>query len=189
MPNRFIQSLTSALLGSDRRSYQGSAGLVYLTDTNALVVEDDLTRVQYPLSLPNLAETFNATIPLTAAQIATLHSVPVALVAAPGAGKTLLLEELIYIQTFGTTAWTGTGGVVSPVYHAQTTVLTATTIAAATIKSGASFSQALYGLGTTTTGMTNTGLDLLAATADFTGGGGDSTAVVLVRYRVLPVAL
>jgi hypothetical protein len=59
-----------------------------------------------------------AQITLTAAQITTLHSVPVSLIAAPGAGKAILLEKLSFQFKFGTTPFTG-GGAVSPVYHSQ----------------------------------------------------------------------
>lgn len=124
-------------------------------------------------------------VALTAAQIITLHSVPVALVAAPAAGIALVFKQLIFQFTYGTIQFTG-GGVVMPVYHGATADLTLTGgVAAATIQAAVNAlvllraDPAAGGLAITSA----TGLDLYAATADFAAG--DSTAIVTLDYDVL----
>jgi len=123
-------------------------------------------------------------VTLTAAQITTLHSVPVALVAAPGAGIALVCQGFIFQFTFGTVQFTG-GGTVQPVYHSATTNLAAGSVAAATVQAAANYtgySPAAAG-GTALALSTNSGIDLYAASADFAAG--DSTAVVTIFYDVL----
>jgi len=126
--------------------------------------------------------TYLKRVPLTAAQITTLHSAPVSLVSAPGAGKAVIFHWLTFQFTFGTTQFTG-GGAVTPVYHGATTDLSGTTgVAAATITGAASATKLLPTVAQA--GITaNAGVDLLAATADFAAG--DSTAVVTISYSVV----
>lgn len=124
-------------------------------------------------------------VPLSAAQITTLHSVPISLVAAPGAGLALVLRAWLFQFIFGTVQFTG-GGVVNPVYHgAAGTNLAAGSVAAASIQAAANytgFSPAAAG-GTALAISTNTGIDLSAGTADFAAG--DSTAVVTAFYDLV----
>jgi hypothetical protein len=139
----------------------------------------------YPTSAGNFVNSYKQRVALTAAQITTLHSVPVSLVAAPGAGYTLVFEWLTLQFTYGSVQFTG-GGVVMPVYHGATTDLSVTGgVAAATIQAAANAhyfvkaNPAAGGLALTT----NVGIDLYAATADFAAG--NSTAVVELAYSVI----
>lgn len=127
----------------------------------------------------------SATVTLTAAQIITLHSVPVVLIAAPGAGKALVVNQLVFEMTTTATQFTG-GGVVGPVYHGATTVITGNTVPAATVTTTAGSSNTLLSLGAVANGLvlsSNTGVDLYAGTADFAVGTG--TAKVIVFYSVI----
>lgn len=133
----------------------------------------------------NRFRTAQVRVALTAAQIIALHSVPVALVAAPGAGAALIFDWMTFQFAYGTVQFTG-GGVVSPVYHGlnvdETVVggITANTIkAAASSLTLLNAEPAAGGLALTA----NLGLDLYAATADFAAG--DSTAIVVLSYGIL----
>jgi hypothetical protein len=118
-------------------------------------------------------------VPLTAAQILTLNTVPVSLVAAPGAGIALQVDAMVFEFTYNPVQFTG-GGLVGPVYHGQTTNHLSGGVAAATILAAA---NAYVSLGPPITAfplIANTGIDLYAATGNFAAG--NSTAVVKLWY-------
>ena len=126
-----------------------------------------------------------ATVNLTAAQIISLHSVPVTLIATPGSGKALVVHGLLLEMTTTSTGFTG-GGVIAPVYHLATAALTGNTIPASVVNAGAGTSYTLISIGAQASGLTlsaNTGVDLYAASSDFATGTG--TAVVQVWYSVI----
>ena len=118
-------------------------------------------------------------VTLTAAQITTLHSVPVALVAAPGAGIALMADAFLFQFKYGTVQFTG-GGAVNPVYHGATTNHLAGSVAAATIQAAANATISAGALATAFALSANTGIDLYAASADFAAG--DSTAICTLWY-------
>jgi hypothetical protein len=141
--------------------------------------------------LPNGALTpsgsvgLSATVNLSAAQIITLHSVPVPLIAAPGVGLALVVDQLVFEITTTATQFTG-GGVVAPVYHGATTAITGNTIPATVVTAVAGTTSTLLALGSVANGLTltsNTGVDLFAAVADFAVGTG--TAKVIVYYKII----
>lgn len=121
-------------------------------------------------------------VALTAAQITTLHSAPVSLVAAPGAGKAILVHGTTVQFKYGTTQFTG-GGAVNPVYHGATTNLLSGSVAAATIQAAASATVSCGAEAAALALSSNTGVDLYAGTADFAAG--DSTAIVTIWYDVI----
>lgn len=125
-----------------------------------------------------------AQVTLTAAQIATLNSVPVSLVAAPGAGIALIAQAMFFQFKFGTVQFTTSTGTTQPVYHGATTNLLAGAIAATTIKGSANATISLGGPATATAVTTNVGIDLETSSADFSGSG-DSTAIVTLFYDQL----
>lgn len=124
-------------------------------------------------------------VTLTAAQIITLHSVPVALVAAPAAGLVILPTALVFQFKYGTVQMTG-GGVVGPVFHGATTNLLGGGVAAATIQAAANAIISAGGPATAQALTSATGIDLYAATADFAAG--DSTAIVTLSYDLITLS-
>jgi len=126
------------------------------------------------------------TITIPTASVLTLHSVPVSLVAAPGAGKAIIVESCLIEVTATSTAFAA-GGVVAPVYHGATTALTANTLAAANINTGTpgttywNLVEAQTANGSPITA--NAGVDLYAATQDFTTGTG--SLKVQIWYSVV----
>lgn len=170
-----IAALTSAHIfvgnGSNAGTDVALSGDATLANTGALTVAPALIQ--------------HAQIALTAAQIKAIKTTPVLVLAAPGAGKAILVHNSQISMTYGSVQF-ASGGVVSLVDHlTHNAVHTATGIAAATVNAAASFCYQLGGLSANggTTRPLNTGIDVEAATADFTTG--DSTAKVDLWYSVV----
>jgi hypothetical protein len=132
----------------------------------------------------------SATISLTAAQIIGMSATPVQLIAAPGAGKLVLIDSILWDVAFGTTQYTG-GGAIAAQYG--NTALGAGpaasgTLAAASLN-GVAASDFLSNAGSAgllnvaRTAALNTAVFISNATAPFAAG--DSTATLYVRYRVV----
>lgn len=124
------------------------------------------------------------TVQVTSAQLKALHSTAVTLIAAPGAGKAILVNSMFANFVFGTVQYTG-GGAIQLQYHGQATNLLISTIAAATIQAAANASL-FFGPASTASGIvvqTNTGIDIQAGTADFAAG--DGVLNVTLEYKVV----
>lgn len=152
-----------------------------LTGVNASGVTGTITSSQVD---PQLAQFIS--VPLSAAQITTLHSVPVTIIPAPGAGKVIVIDTLIFDFTYNSVQFTG-GGAISAVFHGLSTNLLNSTVAATSIQAAANYAGQFVSAGTAsgvllTPGL-NLGLDLSAAGADFAAG--NSTAKVFVWYSVV----
>ncbi len=123
-------------------------------------------------------------VSVTSAQIKTLHSAPTTIVPAPGAGLYLVPTQFAINLVFGTTQY-ASGGAVSLIYHGGSTALHSGTVPAAVINAGAS-SVTLLGPQAGSNGLTlvaNTGIDISAATGDFTTG--DGTLDVIIWYATI----
>lgn len=172
----------------------GVADLVQASGTNALggASGDATVRVRLNAAFPsglgspaaNLVQT--ATVNLSAAQLIAMGTTPVAILAAPGAGKAILVDEILFEITRTSTAFTN-GGVINFQYHTTTTsVPHSGTIAASVVTGGAGTVQTALGQNTGASGLVipaNEGIDITNATAAFAAGTG--TAKVFLRYRVV----
>jgi hypothetical protein len=135
----------------------------------------------------------SATVSLTSAQIKALYDTPVQLIAAPGAGKLVIIDSILWDIAYGTTQYTA-GGVLAAQYgntvHGAGPVASGT-LAAASLN-GVAASGFLSnggiagGLSVSKTASLNTAVYLSNQTADFATG--DSTATLYVRYRVVTPA-
>src|SRR5689334_8651877 len=74
---------------------------------------------------------------LSAADITSAHSAPVALIAAPGINKAVFPTKAIFQFKYGTVQFTG-GGAGQLVFHGATTNLLTGTVLAATVQAAAS---------------------------------------------------
>lgn len=135
----------------------------------------------------------SATVALTAAQIKALYDTPVQLIAAPGVGKLVIIDSILWDIAFGTLQYTA-GGVLAAQYgnavHGLGPVASGTLDAASlngVAASGFLSNDGIAGnLNVAASGSLNTAVYLSNQTADFATG--DSTVNLYVRYRVVTPA-
>ncbi len=133
---------------------------------------------------------FTATVTIVASDVTGAYAAPKVIIAAPGAGKTIVILNC-QIYTSVSTAFAGGGVAVlqydSTVHGAGTVALSATT-PAVEITAAASQIYSQLGLGsiatTVLTGVTNKGIYFSNQTGAFTGGAG-STITFTIQYLTL----
>lgn len=152
-----------------------------------------LARFKRKISAPDFVPTNingpaqTTTVSLTAAQIIAMGTTPVSILAAPGTGKVLQVEHIVFEMKRTATAFTG-GGVVSFQYHTTTSSVPHTGTIAASVVTTAGAATAVVALGPNVgaSGLVlpaNEGIDILNATAAFAAGTG--TAKVFIKYRTI----
>lgn len=132
-----------------------------------------------------LTITQTLTVSLTAAQLIAMGTTPITLIAAPGTGKAIVLEQIVVEINRTATQFTG-GGVVHFYYHGLTVELMAQTIAAASITGTAGQDIFILNPVATAGGSVVTkevGIDITNATAAFAAGTG--TAKIFMKYRII----
>jgi hypothetical protein len=122
-------------------------------------------------------------VQLTAANIIAMGTTPVALIAAPGAGKCIIVDNITFKMTTTATAFTGGGALEFRYTDASGTKVTAD-VAAAVVTAGAgtSFTN-VRGIEASLTGTANAAIVVRNGTAAFATGTG--TAVVTIDYHVV----
>lgn len=126
-----------------------------------------------------------ATVSLTSANILAMFTTPVSILAAPGAGKALIVDAILFEMTTTSTQYTS-GGVVSIVYHGGSVATHSGTIPATVVTTTAGTTNTMLGSPTAANGTTvpaNTGIDITNATGVFATGTG--TAKVQIWYSVV----
>jgi hypothetical protein len=134
-----------------------------------------------------------ATVALTAAQVNGMYATPVQLIAAPGAGKLIIIDSILWDVAF-VSAQYAAGGAIAAQYgntiHGAGPAASAT-LAAATLN-GVAASSFLGEAGSSTvldvakTASLNTAVYISNASAAFTTG--DSTVNLYLRYRIVTPA-
>lgn len=122
---------------------------------------------------------------LTAAQLQAMFGAPVPIVAAPGAGKAIIVREIAFEMIASATAYTG-GGAVSLVYHGTSTAVHAGSVPASVVTAGAGTTVTELGIAVGANGTTvpaNTGVDITNASAAFATGTG--TAKVHIWFNII----
>lgn len=125
------------------------------------------------------------TVPLSAAQITTLNSVPITLIPAPLSTQIILVSQILFQFKYGSVQFTGGGAITFPYHGTSTNVHASTGIANTVIQAAASSITLLppiaaNGVFTSDAGL---GVDIIGATADFAAG--NSTAIVSLVYSVV----
>ena len=147
--------------------------------------------VDYANIAPDVAAT--ATVALTAAQVNGMYATPVQLLPAPGAGKLIIIDSILWDVAF-VSAQYAAGGAIAAQYgntiHGAGPAASAT-LAAATLN-GVAASSFLGEAGSSTvldvakTASLNTAVYISNASAAFTTG--DSTVNLYIRYRIVSPA-
>lgn len=135
----------------------------------------------------------SATVALTATQIKALYDTPVQLIAAPGAGKLIIIDSILWDIAYGTTQYTAGGAIAAqygntahgagPAASGSLAAASLNAVAASGFLSNAGIAGSLS---VAASASLNTAVYLSNATADFASG--DSTAHLYVRYRVVTPA-
>lgn len=128
-----------------------------------------------------------ATVSLSAGNLVAMFTTPVSILAAPGAGYAILIDQWLFEMMRTGTAFTG-GGTVNLRYHTTTSSIPhAGTVASSVVTTGgAGTSLIALGPNVGANGLvipSNEGVDITNATAAFAAGTG--TAKVFVRYRII----
>jgi hypothetical protein len=122
------------------------------------------------------------TVALTAAQIIAMGTTAVSLIAAPGAGKCVIVDNITLKMTTTATAFTGGGAVEFRYTDASGTKVTADVAAAViTAAAGVSFTN-VRGIEASLTGTANAAVVVTSATAAFAAGTG--SASLIIEYHV-----
>ena len=174
----------------------GTPGSTYTTTDTQCVYTDDGNQWNFTSSSALLI----ATITLTAAQIKTLHTAPIQLVPAPGAGKYIQFYDAQFYLTYGGVAFDVTGKGVLQIYYGSNNSLTVvddrwpgdtsdSPVLALTANGGFVGLVPQGGLGYVLPLATadNQPLNLALETANLTTG--NSTLKVKVRYEIKATAL
>ena len=158
---------------------------VYNTDLASPVIRTN--NAWSPFGIIGLTKT----VTLTRTNIQGMFAAPVILLAAPGAGLSIVVKRVTAVNNFNTTAFADGGAVV--IQYGNTVegggqTATTTNIPAAFVISGASAIVSIAGEVTTTavtTATTNTAIYASNATGAFTGGNAASTIVLTIEYTIV----
>jgi len=124
---------------------------------------------------------FCTQVTLTAANIIAMYTTPVSILAAPAAGSVILVD-MIHLQTLPTATQFTSGGVVTLVYHGGSVNPHSSSIAASVILSATGSNNLLPPITTAIQPPSATGIDITNATGVFATGTG--TAVVTIWYSI-----
>lgn len=122
---------------------------------------------------------------LTAAQIISMFTTPIAVVPAPPAGNAIVVQQIVVVLNLTATAF-ASGGVVHFFYHGQTTEIMAQTLAAATVNGATG--QYIFVLEPVQTSggsvvTKEVGIDITNLTGVFATGTG--TAKIFTTYQIV----
>jgi hypothetical protein len=123
-------------------------------------------------------------VPLTAAQIIAMGTTPVTLIAAPGAGKVIIVDNITFKMVRTATAFTGGGDVEFRYTNASGDKVTADVAEALIDTAGAATAFAnVRGVEASITPVANAAIVITNATAPFAAGTG--SAQVVIEYHIV----
>jgi hypothetical protein len=123
-------------------------------------------------------------VPLAAANIIAMRTTPVSLIAAPGSGKILIVESIVFKMVRTGTAFTG-GGALEFRYTDGSGVKVSADIAATVVTTGGAGTEynQVGGAAASSTPVANAAIVITNATAAFAAGTG--TAQASIKYRIV----
>jgi hypothetical protein len=124
---------------------------------------------------------------LTSAEIKTLFSIPIEVIAAPGSGKVVLLETLWYTFQYGTVAY-DTGGPTyyfAPFFDGQDATMSDVAFSDNFTATEDYNGSQVYSVSAPSAGMDNKAM-MIGGTIDFAAG--DGTAVFGCSYRIFDLS-
>lgn len=127
----------------------------------------------------------STSVSLTAANILAMNGTPVTIIAAPGAGKAIIVNQILFEMTTTSTQFAN-GGTVNFQYHGTSTNVHSSTIPASVVTATAGTTNTLLAQNTAANGITvpaNTAVEITNGTAPFITGTG--TAKVQIWYSVI----
>lgn len=168
-------------------AYKGSPTVVASSDLNA----SNLGTGTLPLARlsniagSNLAEDVVQTTSVTVAtgSVLTLNATPVTLVAAPGAGKIVLIEEITCKLVFNSVAYTGSNALEFRYANGSGAKVTADLSSAFLDSASGTNYATVKGVVTALTPVANAAVVVFVPTAD--PGAGNSPLVFKIKYRVV----
>jgi len=123
-------------------------------------------------------------VSLTAAQIIAMYTTPVSLMAAPGTGMAIIVDNITFKMTRTATAFTGGGAVEFRYTDASGAKVSADVAAALVTTGGAGTAFAnVRGIEASVTPVANAAIVVTNADAVFAAGTG--TAVVTIQYHIV----
>lgn len=130
---------------------------------------------------------FEVVKPLTAANIIAMSAAPVTLIAAPGANKVVIIEDILFKMTRTATAFTG-GGALEFRFTDGSGAKVSADIAAAVVTTGGAGTELnrVAHVVASQTPVANAPIVITNATAPFADGTG--TAEVFIKYRVVDIS-
>jgi hypothetical protein len=125
-----------------------------------------------------------AQVSIASADILALNTTPKQLVAAPGSGKVIIVEGIVFKMVRTATAYAN-GGALEFRYTDGSGAKVSADIAATVVTTGGAGTEynSVAGVTTSLTPVANAAIVLRCATADFITGTG--TAVVSIKYRIV----
>lgn len=138
-------------------------------------------------SFDPIQNSFEAVVSLTAANLIAMNGAPVTLIPAPGAGKVVIVEDILFKMTRTATAFTN-GGALEFRYTNGSGAKVSADIASSVVTTGGAGLE-LNRVGHVVTSLTpvaNAPIVITNATAAFATGTG--TAQVIIKFRVLDAA-
>lgn len=134
-------------------------------------------------------QTLTTTVTLNQAAIQAAYATPFQLIAAPGAGKAIMVLNAVIYTNFQTSAFTAGGVAIvqyaATVHGAGTNALSATIPAAEITAASSQIYSLNQATATLLTGITNAGIFFSNQTQAFTGGSASSTVVITLSYSVI----
>lgn len=170
-----------------------SGNIPQASGTAGLIVDSGVSVASVSAAIAQLGVLNQASITLNPTQMAAAYATPVALIAAPGAGKVIqIISAAVYTASTGNTAYaTGTAPIVQygATIHGGGTLATGAGLVAGDITAAASQVRTLGPMASAAlTGQSNVGIFFSNATNAYTAGTGTNVTFTFV-YQVLTATI